>query len=301
MIFPPYLKKGDTIGIICPSGYMHLDKVQTCIETLQTWGYKVVVGKTVGNQNNYFSGTDEERLQDMQQMLDDKNINAILCARGGYGLSRIIDSIDFKAFKKNPKWIIGYSDVTLLHSHINNNFKIVTLHSPMAAAFNDDGYKNEFVTSLQKALKGNKAKYSCSPHPINKTGKATAELVGGNLCMMAHSLGSKSSYNTKNKIIFIEDIGEYIYNIDRMLWQLKRSNFLENLAGVIVGGFTDMKDTTIPFGKKIEEVLAEHFNHLNIPVAYNFPVGHQTENYALKVGATYTLSVTNKQTTLAEI
>lgn len=301
MIFPAYLKKGDSIGIICPSGYMPLDKVETCINTLKSWGYNVVVGKTVGNQNSYFSGTDDERLQDLQQMLDDTNIKTILCGRGGYGLSRIIDRIDFKSFKKNPKWIIGYSDITLLHSHINTNFKMATLHSPMAGAFNDDGYKNEYITSLQKALKGNKAKYSCNSHPLNKAGKVTAELVGGNLCIMAHSIGSKSSYKTKNKILFIEDIGEYIYNIDRMLWQLKRSNFFENLAGIIVGGFTDMKDTTIPFGKTIEEVLAEHFNQLSIPVAYNFPVGHQTENYALKVGAIYTLSVTHKQTTLAEI
>ncbi|MCX6208896.1 MAG: LD-carboxypeptidase [Bacteroidetes bacterium] len=301
MKFPSYLKKGDTIGILCPSGYIPLDKVQICIETLHKWGYTVFVGKTVGHQNSYFSGTDDERLLDLQQMLNDANIKAILCARGGYGLSRIIDKIDFKYFIKNPKWIVGYSDVTLLHSHINTNLKIATLHSPMAAAFNDDGYKNEYVTSLQKALKGNKAKYSCNPHHLNKTGKVTAELVGGNLCMMAHSIGSTSSYKTKNKILFIEDIGEYIYNIDRMLWQLKRAGFFENILGIVVGGFTDIKDTTIPFGKTIEEVLAEHFNHLNIPIAYHFPVGHQTKNYALKIGGTYTLTITNKQTTLAEI
>ena len=297
---PPYLKKGDTIGIVCPAGYMPKGNVETCIEVLKSWGYNVVAGKTIVSQFNYFSGTDEERLSDLQTMLDDKNIQAILCGRGGYGLSRIIDSIDFRAFKKNPKWIIGYSDITLLHSHINRQLHIATLHSPMAAAFNDDGYKNEYVVSLQKAIKGNKANYNCSVHPFNKTGKATAELVGGNLCMIAHSIGTKSAYNTKNKILVIEDIGEYIYNIDRMLIQLKRSGMLENLAGLVVGSFTDLKDTTIPFGKNVYEIIKEHTQAYNYPVCFNFPVGHQTENYALKIGATHTLNINDKKVSLKE-
>ncbi len=301
MIIPPYLKKGDTIGIVCPAGFMEKSKVETCIETLKSWGYKVVIGKTVGNQFNYFSGSDKERLTDLQTMLDDKNINAILCGRGGYGLSRIIDSIDFRAFKKNPKWLIGYSDITLLHSHINNQLKTATIHSPMAAAFNDDGYKNEFVLSLQKAIKGNKANYSCNTNSFNKTGKTTAELVGGNLCMIAHAVGTKSYYNTKNKILFIEDIGEYIYNIDRMLIQLKRSGLLENLVGLIVGGFTDLKDTTTPFGKSAYEIIKEHTNEYNYPVCYNFPVGHQTKNLALKIGVQYTLNVDAKKVSLKEL
>lgn len=300
MIFPTYLKKGDTIGIICPSGYMPLDNVQICINTLINWGYNVVIGKTVGNQNNYFSGTDEERLNDLQQMLDDKNIKTILCARGGYGLSRIIDKINFKNFIKNPKWVIGYSDVTLLHSHINNKFKIATLHSPMASAFNNGEHNNIYIQSLKNSLKGNKLKYSCDHNNNNVLGKTTAEVIGGNLCIMTHSIGSTSSYKTQNKILFIEDIGEYLYNIDRMLWQLKRSNFFKNISGLIVGGFTDLKDTSIPFGKSIEEILVSHFNELNVPVAYQFPVGHQTQNYVLKVGATYTLNVTKNKVSLIE-
>ena len=300
MIIPPYLKKGDTIGIICPAGFMAKNKVETCIETLKNWGYQVVVGNTVGNQFNYFSGTDEERLNDLQTMLDNKNIKAILCARGGYGLSRIIDSIDFRGFKKSPKWIIGYSDVTLLHSHINRQLMIAIMHSPMAAAFNDDGYKNEFILSLQKAIKGNKANYNCNVHHFNKTGKVTAELVGGNLCMIAHTIGTKSVYNTKNKILFIEDIGEYIYNIDRMLIQLKRGGLLENLAGLVVGGFTDLKDTTIPFGKNVYEIIQEHTKEYNYPICFNFPVGHQTENVALKIGGEYTLIIDTKKVSLKE-
>lgn len=300
MIIPPYLKKGDTIGITCPAGFMPKNKTDICIETLQQWGFKVVVGNTVGNQYNYFSGTDEERLNDFQAMLDNVNIKAILFGRGGYGLSRIIDKIDFRNFKKNPKWLIGYSDITLLHSHINKQFKIATLHSPMAAAFNDDGFKNEYILSLQKAIKGNKGNYFCNPHPFNKTGKATAELIGGNLCMIAHTLGTKSAYNSKNKILFLEDIGEYIYNIDRMFIQLKRNNFLKTLSGLVIGGFTDLKDTTVPFGKTVYEIIQEHIQEYNFPVCYSFPVGHQTENYALKIGATYTLNITKANVSLKE-
>jgi muramoyltetrapeptide carboxypeptidase len=300
MIIPSYLKKGDTIGIVCPSGYMPFDKIETCISTLKTWGYKVAVGNTVGNQFNYFSGTDEERLNDLQSMLDDTNIKAILCGRGGYGLSRIIDKINFAKFKKNPKWMIGYSDITLLHSHINKQLKIASIHSPMAAAFNDGGFENQFVLSLQKTLKGNKAKYTCNPHSYNKTGVAEGELAGGNLCMIAHTLGTPSAYNTKNKILFLEDIGEYIYNIDRMFLQLKRAGVLKGLAGLIIGGFTDLKDTTIPFGMDVYAIIKEHIDEYDFPVAFDFPVGHQTENYALKIGVAYSLNVNKKTVSLKE-
>ncbi|MFY7965202.1 MAG: S66 peptidase family protein [Chitinophagaceae bacterium] len=300
MIIPSYLKKGDTVGIICPAGFMPFNKVETCIATLKNWGFNVCIGKTVGNQFNYFSGTDEERLQDLQSMLDDVNITAILCGRGGYGLSRIIDSINFAKFKKSPKWIIGYSDITLLHSHINRQLKIATIHSPMAAAFNDDGYKNEFVISLQKSLKGNKANYKCLPHQFNKLGVANGELIGGNLCMIAHSIGSKSQYNTKNKILFLEDIGEYIYNIDRMFIQLKRAGMLDNLAGLIIGSFTDLKDTTISFGKDVYSIIREHTAECGYPICYDFPVGHQTENVALKIGFDFTLNVSKNKVILKE-
>jgi muramoyltetrapeptide carboxypeptidase len=299
---PPNLKKGDTIAITCPAGYMAAEKAQTCINTLQSWGYQVMVGKTLGsNSKNYFSGTDEERRDELQAMLDDDNINAILFGRGGYGVGRIIDQLNFTKFKKKPKWIIGFSDITVLHSHIYTNFKIATLHAPMAAAFNDDGYKNEFVQSLQKALAGKKATYKCASHPFNKAGTATGELVGGNLCLLAHLTGTPSDINTKNKILFIEDIGEQIYNIDRMLYQLKRSGKLKNLAGLIVGGFTDMKDTDRPFGKTVEEVIREIVAGYKYPVCFNFPVSHGRENYALKVGVKYELGISNKQTKLIEV
>jgi muramoyltetrapeptide carboxypeptidase len=299
---PPYLKKGDTIAITCPAGYMAAEKAQTCIDTLQSWGYQVMVGKTLGsNSQNYFSGTDEDRRDELQAMLDDQTISAILFGRGGYGVGRIIDRLDFTKFKKKPKWIIGFSDITVLHSHIYANFKIATLHAPMAAAFNDGGYKNEFVQSLQKALAGKKAKYKCAVHPFNKKGTATGELVGGNLCLLAHLTGTPSDINTKNKILFIEDIGEQIYNIDRMLYQLKRSGKLKNLAGLVVGGFTDMKDTDRPFGKTVHEVIQVIVAEYNYPVCFNFPVSHGKENYALKVGGKYELTISNKLTKLTEL
>ncbi len=298
---PPYLKKGDCIGITCPAGYMAKEKAQTCIETLQQWGFEVMVGKTLGSHSgNYFSATDEERLNELQAMLDDKSIHAILCGRGGYGVSRIIDRVDFSRFKKNPKWIIGYSDITVLHSHIHTHLKIATLHSPMAAAFNDRENKNEFILSLHKAITGKKNTYQCAAHPFNRQGTATGELVGGNLSLLAHLVGTPSDINTKNKILFIEDIGEYIYEIDRMLIQLKRSGKLDELAALIIGSFTDIKDTERPFGKTVYEAINDMVKEYEYPVCFNFPVSHSRENYALKVGAMYELKAGKKVTRLSE-
>jgi muramoyltetrapeptide carboxypeptidase len=297
---PPYLKKGDRIAITCPAGYMPREKAQTCIETLQQWGFEVMVGKTLGSKSkNYFSGTDEQRLNELQAMLDDESIRAILCGRGGYGVTRIIDQLDFTRFKKNPKWIIGFSDITVLHAHINSNFKISTLHAPMAAAFNKG--ENDFTNSLHKALLGKKAKYSAKAHLFNKLGLAKGELIGGNLSLITHLIGTKSAIKTKNKILFIEDIGELIYSTDRMLHQLKRSGILTNLAGLIVGGFSAVKDTERPFGKKVEEVINDIVKEYDYPVCYHFPVSHEKENYALKIGGNYELKITKATVLLSEL
>lgn len=297
MIIPPYLKKDDTIGMVCPAGYMPLEKIQTAINVLQQWGYQVKVGKTVGGSSqNYFSGSDEERLHDLQEMMDDKNIKAIFCARGGYGTGRIIETLNFKKFLKNPKWIIGFSDITVLHSHLFSNYKIASLHAPMAAAFNERcqapaSYQTTYVQSLQKALRGEKATYMSDPHPFNRKGTAKGILVGGNLSLLAHLTGTSSDINTKNKILFIEDISEYIYNVDRMMYQLKRSGKLKNLAGLIVGKFTEMKDTDRTFGQTAEEVIRDTVKEFDYPVCFNFPVSHEKENYALKIGVKYKLQV----------
>ncbi len=297
---PPYLKKGNTIGITCPAGYMAAEKAEACIKILQSWGFEVMAGKTLGSKSkNYFSGSDEMRRDEMQAMLDDENIHAILCGRGGYGMGRIIDELDFSIFKKKPKWIIGYSDVTVLHAHLYTKIKVASLHAPMASAFNDE--ENEFIRSLRSAITGKKAKYYCKAHAFNKPGTITAELVGGNLSLLAHLIGTPSDINTKNKILFLEDIGEQLYNIDRMLYQLKRSGKIANLAGLIIGGFTDMEDTERPFGKKVYGVIKDIVAEYNYPVAFNFPVSHTKENYALKIGAEYTLKITAAKTQLSEV
>ena len=290
-LIPPYLVKGDTIGIVCPAGFMPAEKAATCIKVLQQWGYKVKVGKTLGSGTNYFSGTDHERLDDLQAMLDDSTVKAVLCGRGGYGTSRIIDQLDWKAFKKNPKWVIGFSDITVLHSFIFTKLKTASLHSPMAAAFNDDGFKNPYVRSLKYALAGDPATYKTVAHPFNQKGEATGELVGGNLSLLAHQIGTPSDIDTKRKILFLEDIGEYIYNVDRMFLQLERSGKLSKLSGLVIGHFSDMKDTTLPFGQTMEEVLNDRVKKYDYPICFGFPVSHDIENYALKVGVTYQLTV----------
>lgn len=299
---PPYLKKGDCIGITCPAGYMSLEKAASCIETLQQWGFDVMVGKTLGSSSdNYFSGTDEERANELQAMLDDPSINAILFGRGGYGMSRIIDQLDFKKFKKNPKWLIGFSDITVIHTHLFKNYKIASMHAPMAAAFNNGRKDNVFIESLHKAITGKKALHTCEPHTFNRKGNAKGKLIGGNLALLAHVIGTASDFETKKNILFIEDVGEYIYNIDRMLYQLKRSGKFDKLSGLIIGGFTGMKDTERPFGKTIDEVIKAVTETFDFPVCFNFPVSHDTENVALKIGVEYQLKVTAKKTTLKEL
>ena len=301
MKIPPYLKKGDKIGIVAPAGFMTLEKMTTCIETLGSWGYEVELGKTTYSEStNYFSGTDEERLNDLQAMLDNKDIKAILCARGGYGISRIIDDLSFKKFTKHPKWIIGFSDITVLHAHLYSNYKIASLHAPMAAAFNDGEAENIYIHSLQNALEGKSAEYECKGHPFNNPGKAEGILVGGNLSLLAHITGTPSQVNMKNKILFLEDVGEYLYNVDRMLIQLKRSGQLRKLAGLVIGGFTESKDTERPFGKSVYEIIHEQVKEFDYPISFGFPVSHDKENYALKIGAPYKLLVEPERTVLSE-
>ena len=299
---PPYLKKGDRIGIVAPAGFMPFEKMETCVNTLQDWGYTVRLGATTHSASpNYFSGTDEERLNDLQEMLDDREVNAVLCARGGYGLSRIIDGLNFKKFKKHPKWLVGFSDITVLHAHIYHNYKIACLHAPMAAAFNDGGFSSPYIQSLKNALEGVPAEYECNGHPFNKPGEAQGELVGGNLALLSHLIGTASDCKTKHKILFLEDVGEYLYNIDRMFLQLKRSGKLDKLAGLVIGGFTEMKDTERPFGKTVQEIIYEHVKDYDFPICFDFPVSHEKENYALKIGVTYSLKVQADAVRLEEV
>lgn len=299
--FPPYLKRGDCIGVVAPAGYMPFEKMQTCVETLESWGFSVILGNTTQQPSeNYFSGIDDERLQDLQQLMDNDDVKAILCARGGYGTSRIIDRIDFKNFLKSPKWIIGFSDITVLHSHIFSNYKIASLHAPMAAAFNNGEFHNPFVQSLKGALEGGLAEYESAPHELNRLGSVSGRLVGGNLTLLAHLIGTGSEMSFKNKILFIEDIGEYLYAVDRMLLQLRRHGVLKKLAGLVVGGFTELKDTERPFGCSVHQLIYDHVKDYSYPVCFDFPVSHSRENYALKIGATYKLTVQKSGVVLHE-
>jgi muramoyltetrapeptide carboxypeptidase len=302
MTTPPHLKRGDTIAITCPAGFMAKEKVAISLETLEKEGYKVLVGKTVGSKStNYFSGTDQQRLNEMQAYLDDKSVKAILCGRGGYGTGRIIDKLNFTKFVQYPKWIIGFSDITLLHSHIFTNYKIATLHAPMAAAFANANHNPENVILLLSALKGQKNNYHVKPNKLNKIGEGKGKLIGGNMALLANGVGTPSDINTKNCILFIEDIGEQLYAIDRMMYQLKRSGKLINLAALLVGNFSDMQDTDRPFGKTIYEIISDIVAEYDYPVCFNFPVGHGNENVALKVGVKYKLEVDKKGASLIEL
>ncbi len=299
---PPYLKKGDIIGITCPASYLTAANADKCIETLQQWGFEVMVGKTLGSKSkNYFSASDEDRANELQAMLDDKNIKAIIFGRGGYGMGRIIDKLNFSKFKKNPKWIIGFSDITLLHCHIYGHHKISSIHGPMAIGFNKEKSNVESIESLHKILIGKKFYYNCKSHKNNRVGTAKGKLIGGNLALLVNAIGTKSDFETKNKILFIEDVGEYLYAIDRMFYQLKRSGKLTKLAGLIIGGFTDMKDTERPFGKTLENIIKELVEEFDYPVCFHFPISHAKENVAVKIGVEYELKITATKTTLKEL
>ena len=299
MIIPPYLKKGDSLYLLAPSGYISIDKIQNCINKLKFWGFNVFLSTQIEKQHHYFAGTDQERLIDLQQALDNPNIQGIFCLRGGYGLSRIIDDIDFSKFVKFPKWIIGFSDITLLQSHIYTNFKIVSLHAHMANGFNVASANQ--LQYFYEVLTGQATVYKVHTHHNNQNGKGEGTLIGGNLSLITHLIGTNSEINPKNTILFLEDVGEYLYNIDRMLIQLKRARFFKNLQGLIFGGFTELKDTKIPFGKDINTILHEHFKNASYPICYDFPISHGHENYPVKIGYPYTLSVTPNHTILTSL
>jgi muramoyltetrapeptide carboxypeptidase len=305
---PAYLKSGDTIAITSPAGYSSLKEIQPAIDQIQSWGFKVKVGDSIGKRHFTFGGTDEERLNDFQQSLDDQSVKAILCARGGYGFVRIIDQLNFTRFKLHPKWLIGFSDITVLHSHLNRNLGIASIHSKMCNSFPEDWSKAEpiqveTILSIRDALQGVKMKYTAPFNALNRNGTAEGVLVGGNLKTIESLAGSKSDIRTDGKILFVEDTGEYLYSIDRMFWNLKRSGKLNHLAGLIVGGFKLKKDegeNDTVFGKTIEEIVMEKVKEFKYPVCFDFPVGHQKNNYAFKCGVKHKLQVTATETDLTE-
>jgi muramoyltetrapeptide carboxypeptidase len=301
---PPYLKPGDTIGITSPAGYMTIAEIQPAIKQMESWGLKVEIGKTIGQRDFTYGGTDAQRMADLQYMLDNPGIKAIMCARGGYGVLRIIDQLNFSSFKKRPKWVIGFSDITVLHCHINRHLGIATLHSKMCNSFPEDLSKAEpeqisSIASIKQALMGDELSYTAPTTLPNRPGNAKAVLVGGNLSMIATLSGTSSDLDTRGKILFLEDTGEYMYSIDRMLWNLKRSGKLTGLAGLIIGGFKIKPDDPgDEFGKNIYDVVMEKVSEYSYPVCFDFPVGHQRNNVALKCGVKHVLEVTATGSTL---
>lgn len=292
MTRPPYLKNGDYVGIVATARKISENEISNSLKWLQSWGLNVVLAKNLFNTYNQFAGTDEQRASDLQQMLDNPEIKAIFCARGGYGTVRIIDKIDFSKFIFNPKWIVGYSDITVLHSHINKNFKIETLHATMPFNFPlSDDNENNALKSLKNCLFGNDINYLNNPHKLNKLGQAEGILVGGNLSIIYSLIGSISDFDTNNKILFLEDIDEYLYHIDRMIINLKRNNKLSGLKGLIIGGMSDMKDNQIPFGISAFEIIADAVKEYDYPVCFDFSAGHIIENKALILGRNVKLDV----------
>ncbi|MCP9751779.1 LD-carboxypeptidase [Ferruginibacter sp. HRS2-29] len=294
---PPALQPGDIIAITSPAGYITPEDIQPAIKKMEEWGYRIRIGSTIGKRDYTFGGTDAERLADFQQLLNDDSVKAIMCARGGYGAVRIIDGIDFSRFVKKPKWIIGFSDITVLHAHINSNFNIATIHSKMCNSFPSDWLlaepvQKETIESIRKCLADEKMQYHALPNAANRHGNTRGILVGGNLKTIESLAGSKSDLITKDKILFVEDTGEYLYSIDRMFWNLKRSGKLSQLKGLIVGGFKIKKDDAgDEFGQTLERIVLDKISGYNYPVCFDFPVGHQKNNFALKCGVKHTMDV----------
>lgn len=290
MIQPPCLKKGDKVGIVSPARCISFEEVHPAIRLLQRFNLEVVLGTHVFSRHHQLAGTDSQRIHDLQQMLDDPQIRAILCSRGGYGTVRIIDRLDFTRFCQNPKWIIGYSDVTVLHSHIHQRFGIETLHATMPVAIKSDK-PDESAQTLLNAIFGYSISYNWPRSTLSRNGTAGGLLTGGNLSIIASLAGSASDLDTSGKILFLEDLDEYLYHVDRMMLNLKRSGKLDNLAGLIVGGMTGMKDNTIPFGQTAAEIVADAVKEYHYPVCFDFPAGHSNPNLALILGRNVTLKV----------
>jgi muramoyltetrapeptide carboxypeptidase len=288
MITPPYLKKGDIVAIVATARKNIDDNLKPAIELLKSWGLTVKIGSTIGLDLDQLAGTDEQRAKDFQDQMDDQNIKAIWCARGGYGTVRMLDLLDFTKFKQNPKWIIGFSDVTVLHNHLNTmGFKSIHGIMPISAL----KASPEGKETLRLSLFGERLEYDILPHPMNRFGKASGELVGGNLSILYSLFGSPSAIDCKDKILFIEDLDEYLYHIDRMMMNLKRNGCLESIKGIIVGAMTKMKDNDIPWGKDALHIIDDVTKKYNIPVIYNFPAGHTQDNRSLIMGSKITIDV----------
>ena len=292
LIQPEYLKSGDTISILAPSGVLNNfdNKITKAINIFKSWGLNVVLGNHIYDKNGHFAGTDKNREKDFQKALDNKNIKAIWCARGGYGAVRIIDKLNFDNYLKNPKWIIGFSDITVIHNKLNF-LNSESIHAMMITGFEDIGQNNDSLSKLKNVLFGDSLSYSIASNKNNKTGKSEGIIVGGNLTLIQSTIGSKTELKMKDKILFIEEIGEYAYHIDRMLYSLKRAGYFENCKGLIVGQISDVKKNTTDFGRSINELILDVLDEYNFPILFDFPAGHEKTNFPIILGRKVILEV----------
>ena len=298
MIQPSPIQPGSKIRIVSPAGKISDQYVLPAAEWLQDQGYQVELGRHVFSSYYQFAGTDAQRYHDLQEALNDPDCDVILCSRGGYGTVRIIDRLDFTGFLESPKWLVGFSDITILHSCLNN-YGVPTIHGVMPRYFMDEsGQPGENLQSLMQLITGNGAQYSIPSQESNRKGKTKAELVGGNLSIISSLQGTSYDLDTDGKILFLEDIDEFLYHTDRMIHQLKLSGKLDKLAGLILGDFTDMKDNESPFGKTVQEIICDAVEDFSYPVCFGFPAGHDKRNLALMFGKEWELNVGNETTTL---
>ena len=291
MLTPPFLKTGDQVGIVCTARKIDKEDLEEGILLLKSWGLVPVLGKSIGAEDNQYGGTDAMRTADLQEMLDDETIRAVWCARGGYGTVRIIDAINFYKFVKYPKWIVGYSDVTVLHSQLHKmGFESIHAIMPVGISRNTAVAKQ----TLENALFGKPLHYHLEAAPLNRLGQGRGELTGGNISILYSLCGSSTAVNTDNKILFIEDLDEYLYHVDRMMMNLKRNNMFRHLHGLVVGGLTKMHDNTIPFGKTAQEIILDAVKEYDFPVCFDFPAGHLKDNRALLFGRRTSLEVNER-------
>jgi muramoyltetrapeptide carboxypeptidase len=287
-IQPPLLRTGDTIGLIAPARKIAKSDIEEAVSIIRNRGYKVLFGEHLFGSSGAFSGTDAERSDDLKSMIENDDVKAIMAVRGGYGCVRIADQLPAEALFRSPKWMIGYSDLTVLHSEYHL-LGIQSLHASMPIIFPEN--TPEALNSLFGMLEGRLPEYKWKVRPLNRNGKATGILMGGNISVLYSLLGSKTFCDTQNKILFLEDLDEYLYHLDRMMWAFKRAGKLNNLAGLVVGGLTDMHDNTVPFGKNAEEIVREIVEKYDYPVAFGLPAGHLNDNRALMLGHSVTLQV----------
>lgn len=297
MTLPPFLKAGDKVGVVSTSNYTEQQYIDGLVQILKEWKLEPVLGKTIGPREGSFAGSDELRQSDLQHMLDNSEIKAVFETMGGYGIIRVIDQVDFGKFKYAPKWMVGYSDTTFLHSHLQGMLNTASIHGTMAADL-VDGYKAASWESLRKALFGEKLTYKIKAHPLNRKGKSEATLVGGTASVLCNAKGTISEVNTNGKILFLEEVGEKHFRLDSYLTSLKKSGKFAYVKGLLVGQLVDIKDDEPPFGKTPEEIVLDAVQEYDFPICFGFPAGHGDVNKALIFGAPVQMNVTAKGTTV---